>query len=82
MCFYNSTHANEMVPYYLNKFTDTLKHTSIHSVEQGESFKPHSKAIGHKTSSQRVFFLVLVNNFFSGTRNSFHKPVKTGSHFL
>ena len=25
-----------------------LKHTSIHSVEQGESFKPHFKAIGHE----------------------------------
>ena len=42
-----------------------LKHTSIHSVEQGESFKPHLKATGHTSSSQRVFFLVLVNNFLS-----------------
>ena len=54
-----------------------LKHTSIHSVEQGESCNPHSKAIGHMSSLQRVFFLVLVNNFLSRTRKPFHKPVKT-----
>ena len=54
-----------------------LKHTSIHSVEQSESCKPHSKAIGHTSSLQRVFFLVLVNNFLSHTRKPFHKPVKT-----
>ena len=55
--------TNEMVPYYLNKFTDMLEHTSIHSVEQGECFKPHSKAVGRTSSLQHVLFLVLVNNF-------------------
>ena len=48
-----------------------LKHTSIHSVKQGESFKPHSKAIGHTSALQRVFFLVFVNNL-SRTRKPFH----------
>ena len=63
-------------------FITRLKHTSIHSVEQGESFKPQSKAIGHTRSLQRVFFLVSVNNFLSRTCKPFHKPVKTGSQFL
>ena len=59
-----------------------LKHISIHSVKQGESFKPHSKAIGHTSALQRVFFLILVNNFLSRTREPLHYPVKTGSQLL
>ena len=72
-------HTNETIPYYL---LIHLKHTSTHSVEKGESFKPHSKAIGHVSPLQHVFFLVLVNNFLSHTCKPFHKPVKTGSQFL
>ena len=46
----------EMAPYYLNKFAGAFVHTSIHSVEQGESFKPYCKAIGHASRLLRVIF--------------------------
>ena len=35
---FNGVHTNEMAPYYLNEFSETL-------VEQGKSFKSCSKAI-------------------------------------
>ena len=55
--------TNEMVPYYLNKFTDMVE-THINPLSRARSFKPHSKAIGHTSSLQHVFFLVLVNNSY------------------
>ena len=49
--------VDEMAPYYLNKFAGAfVTHINPFSVEQGESFKPYCKAIGHASRLLRVFF--------------------------
>ena len=57
--------------HYLNGLSDTLV---ANAVEQGESFKPYSKIIGHPNPLQYVLFLVVVNKLLEASQDRLTIP--------